>query len=142
MRHQTAYPASACLLGLLLATALPAPASELVYAPVNPNFGGNPLNGSYLLNNAEAQNKYKDSSARSRSAFKTPTALDRFVSSLESRLLSELLNDISAGNTGSLHTDLFDILITQDPDSGELLIQITDNQTGEITEITVGGLVP
>ena len=141
MRYQTANAPSLCLLGWLLAAA-PASASELVYEPVNPNFGGNPLNGSYLLNNAEAQNKYKDSSSRRSSTFKTPTALDRFVSSLESRLLNELLNDINAGNTGSLHTELFDILITQDPDTGEMLIQITDNKTGEITEITVGGLVP
>jgi curli production assembly/transport component CsgF len=30
-------------------------ASELVYHPANPTFGGNPLNGSYLLSQAQAQ---------------------------------------------------------------------------------------
>jgi curli production assembly/transport component CsgF len=30
-------------------------ASEIVYHPVNPTFGGNPLNGSFLLSTAQAQ---------------------------------------------------------------------------------------
>jgi curli production assembly/transport component CsgF len=33
----------------------PAVASEIVYHPVNPSFGGNPLNGSSLLSAAQAQ---------------------------------------------------------------------------------------
>lgn len=39
---------------LLGATAL-AQASELVYQPVNPSFGGDPLNGNWLLSQATAQ---------------------------------------------------------------------------------------
>jgi curli production assembly/transport component CsgF len=35
--------------------AAPASASEMVYHPVNPTFGGNPLNGSTLLSTAQAQ---------------------------------------------------------------------------------------
>ena len=38
-------------------------ATELVYTPVNPAFGGNPLNGSWMLNNAQAQNDHTSSSA-------------------------------------------------------------------------------
>ena len=34
-------------------------ATELVYTPVNPTFGGNPLNAAGLLANANAQNDYK-----------------------------------------------------------------------------------
>jgi curli production assembly/transport component CsgF len=30
-------------------------ASELVYRPTNPTFGGNPLNGSFLLQQAQSQ---------------------------------------------------------------------------------------
>ena len=33
----------------------PALASQMVYHPVNPTFGGNPLNGSSLLSTAQAQ---------------------------------------------------------------------------------------
>ncbi|KAB0617096.1 curli assembly protein CsgF [Castellaniella defragrans] len=42
--------------GLLLSGT--APAGQLVYVPVNPSFGGNPLNGSYLLQSAQAQKRY------------------------------------------------------------------------------------
>ena len=37
-------------------------ASGLEYTPVNPSFGGNPLNGNTLLNSAQSQNKTKDPS--------------------------------------------------------------------------------
>ncbi len=33
----------------------PASASEMVYHPVIPTFGGNPLNGTFLLSTAQAQ---------------------------------------------------------------------------------------
>ena len=40
-------------------------ASELVYHPVNPTFGGNPLNGSFLLSTAQAQGEGTKSGAQS-----------------------------------------------------------------------------
>lgn len=43
---------------LALATA-PAAASQLIYTPVNPSFGGNPLNGTFLLNKAQAENNHQ-----------------------------------------------------------------------------------
>ena len=36
----------------------PCLAGQLTYVPVNPSFGGNPLNGSYLLQSAQAQKSY------------------------------------------------------------------------------------
>ncbi len=45
----------------LLAISGPALAGTLVYTPTNPTFGGNPLNGSYLFNNAQVQNQYTQS---------------------------------------------------------------------------------
>src|SRR6201996_8369161 len=36
-------------------SAAPPTASEMVSHPVNPTFGGNPLNGSFLLSTAQAQ---------------------------------------------------------------------------------------
>ncbi len=116
-----------------------AQASELVYTPVNPNFGGSPLNGSHLLNSANAQNTYKDPSS-SNSSYERPTALERFASSLESRLLSQLMTDIGNGNTGSMATDDYIIDITDD--GGALTIMITDLATNESTEIQVNGLDP
>ncbi len=38
-----------------ISVAAPAFASEMVYHPVNPTFGGNPLNGSFLMSTAQGQ---------------------------------------------------------------------------------------
>jgi len=113
-------------------------ASELVYTPVNPSFGGNPLNGSWLLNNAQAQNDHEDPNSRLRSSIAT-SPLQRFTNQLESRLLSQLLGDLESGNTGSLETDSFIINILDD-EGGGLNIVITDKATGETSEVIVNGL--
>jgi curli production assembly/transport component CsgF len=42
-----------------------ASASQLTYAPINPTFGGNPLNGTYILSTAQAQGFGKAASASS-----------------------------------------------------------------------------
>lgn len=112
-------------------------ATELVYTPVNPNFGGNPLNGPTLLNEAQAQNDHKDPSL-SRSSVAGTTALERFSQQLQSSLLSRVLDNIQSGNTGSLTTDAFIINVVDD--SGSLSIQITDRATGEVSEVNVNGL--
>ncbi|MGE6473425.1 curli assembly protein CsgF [Serratia proteamaculans] len=96
-------------------------ATELVYTPVNPSFGGNPLNGTWLLNNAQSQNDFDDPDIQPRTAIAGTSALDRFTNQLESRLLSQLLDNISTGNTGSLSTDSF--LVNVIDDSGTLTIQ-------------------
>lgn len=48
---------------VLLTACVQASATELVHTPVNPAFGGNPLNGTWLLNNAQAQNDHDDPSS-------------------------------------------------------------------------------
>lgn len=113
-------------------------ASELVYTPVNPNFGGNPLNSSHLFNGANAINDYK--APKEDSLFEQESPLERLTSSLESRLISQLLADVGNGNTGQLITDDFILNIVDD--SGGLLIQIVDKETGETSEIQVSGLTP
>lgn len=125
---------------LVLGLSAQSGATELVYTPINPSFGGNPLNGTWLLNNAQAQNDYDDPDSKSRSAFSGTSALERFSNQLESRLLSQLLDNISSGSAGSLSTDSF--LINVIDDSGALSIQVTDRATGEISEIQVNGLAP
>lgn len=112
--------------------------SELIYTPTNPAFGGSPLNGSYLLSNAQAQDTYKNPDFAD--GFEAPSDLDRFTSSLQSRLLSQLLTDVGSGNSGSIETDAF-IVSLVDVD-GVLTVTITDRNTNEITEIVVSGLNP
>ncbi|MDH0649930.1 curli production assembly protein CsgF [Pseudomonas sp. GD03858] len=130
---------AACLLAASLGGQ--ALATELVHTPVNPAFGGNPLNGAYLLNNAQAQNDYDDPDLKDRaSAFTGTSALERFSNQLESRLLGQLLDNIGNGKTGSMATDAF--LIDVIDDSGALSIKVTDRATGEVSIIEVSGLNP
>jgi len=123
------------LAGLFLSTGVTA--TELVYTPVNPSFGGSPLNGAWLLGNAQAQNDTKDPDAIDRSSLTGTSALDRFTSQLESRLLSDLLNKMDDPNGGSLITD--DFIVNVVNLDGNLTVEITDRLTGEISEIIVNG---
>lgn len=124
-----------CALAIAVITS--ASATELVYTPVNPSFGGSPLNGTWLLGSAQAQNDYKDPDALDRSSLGGGSAIQRFTNQLEGRLLSQLLADVNDGNTGSLTTDDFIVNIIND--SGNLNIHITDLLTGEVSEIQVNG---
>lgn len=49
------YRIIAAITAIGLHASAPAFASEMVYHPVTPTFGGNPLNGSFLLSTAQAQ---------------------------------------------------------------------------------------
>lgn len=62
-------------------------AGDLIYKPINPNFGGNPFNDGILLGTANAQNSFE---APEESV--DPTA--RFVQSLQSRLFSGLARQV------------------------------------------------
>lgn len=122
----------------LLLTSSSITASELVYTPINPSFGGNPLNSSHLFNGANAINDY--AGPKDDYGFEEESAIDRLASSLESRLISQLLADVGNGNTGQLETS--DFLLNVVDDDGALLIQIVDKITGESSEIQVSGLQP
>lgn len=141
MRRQ--WMARSAALGLacggLIATAQ---ASELVYTPVNPSFGGNPLNGTWLLGNAQAQNDHSSPSPGMGAGYTGTTALERFTAQLESRLLSQLMTNIESGQTGTLTTSAFIIEIQDNANSGILSILVTDRTTGEVSEIVLSGWTP
>lgn len=136
MKQLTRKTLGALLGGMLLSAG--ASATELVYTPVNPSFGGSPLNGAWLLGNAQAQNKKKDPDALDRSSLLgNQSALDRFTSQLESRVLGDLLNGVKDGKTGAVTTDDF-IVRVYNGDAGMLIVEITDRLTGEMSEIIIG----
>lgn len=112
-------------------------ASDLVYVPTNPSFGGNPFNSSHLLGVASAQNKYKDPSAVSSS---DPAA--QFLRTLQSRLLSSLATQITdvifgenAQNSGLIRFGDQEISFVRGLDSVSLTI--TNHADGSVTEIVV-----
>lgn len=135
MNRPQQKPTGILLAGLLLSSTVTA--TELVYTPVNPSFGGSPLNGAWLLGNAQAQNDTKDPDAIDRSSLTGTSTLDRFTSQLESRLLSNLLNKMDDPNGGSLVTD--DFIVNVVNLDGNLTVEITDRLTGEVSEIVVNG---
>lgn len=59
------YWTVAAIIAIGITASAPALASEMVYHPVNPTFGGNPLNGSFLLSTAQAQGEGTKSGAQS-----------------------------------------------------------------------------
>ena len=66
-------------------------AQELVYEPINPSFGGNPFNSNHLIALANAQNDYDPPARETDSS----SDIDRFVRSLQSRLLSSLSSEVA-----------------------------------------------
>ena len=69
-----------------------ATATELVYAPLNPSFGGNPLNGSFLMSVAGAQNKFKEPTKAT--SLESQDSLSSFKRQLETRILNSIANRI------------------------------------------------
>lgn len=120
-------------------------ASELRYMPVNPTFGGNPLNATGLQANASAQNDYK--------APVTPpqTALQKFTTNIENAIISKLqtaaingLFDAKGNFNPEMGTTVkagnFQIQITTDPATGELTLVTTDVTSGQATSININAL--
>ena len=120
-------------------------ATELTYVPVNPSFGGSPLNGPVLLNSANAQNKHTDPSvSRALSALGSRSSLDQFNQRLQSMILDRIATSISGslfdsgGNLqpGTVDTSGFSITIV-DQGGGMLLITTTDKSTGATTSFQI-----
>lgn len=116
-------------------------ATEIVYKPINPSFGGNPLNASMLLNKANSQNKH-------RAPIIEKSYGERFQESLERTYLNRMVREISdmafgddvedsIFNEDSIFTsgDYEIQVITSTPDS--ITVQIKHIDNGDITIIEV-----
>lgn len=85
----------------VIAAALPvllagsaAGASELVYQPINPSFGGNPFNSAHLLGIANAVNKHDGPKSSSGFGGTGLSQASLFAQQLQSRLLSGLTDQV------------------------------------------------
>jgi curli production assembly/transport component CsgF len=114
-------------------------AQEIVYKPINPSFiGGNPFNASWLLSNADSQNKFKEDS----SGFEEKSEIDKFTDSLNRQLLNQLSRDLfqqeygSEGLTSGTYT-FGSLVVDITPTAGGLSIDIFDTNTGEQTQIII-----
>ncbi len=117
-------------------------ATEIVYTPVNPAFGGSPLNGSVLLNVAQSQNKSKDPDDPNTHAAQK-SSLEQFNENLQRSVLSQLASAatssvMSNGKLipGTVQTGDFKIVIS-DMGGGMLQITTTDKVSGASTTFQV-----
>lgn len=141
MVRKALFLALSALAWLLAGTAFAGP---IVYQPINPAFGGNPLNGTFLLNEAQLQNPYKDPSAASANAAGQKTPLQQFQDSLERAILNRIAQAVTGGIVdsqgnlipGVIQTADFTISIV-DLGGGILQITTTDKTTGQSTVFEV-----
>ncbi len=126
------------ILALLLLLCLKTSAQQLTYTPVNPNFGGNYLNYSWLLSSANAQNPFDNED--SKTGFNA-SAISGFSDTIKRQILNQLTRSLFGdGNESGDGSDegTFEIgglIITIEDIRGGSVITIIDSETGESTEI-------
>jgi len=110
-------------------------ATEIIYVPVNPTFGGNPNNAPGLMSAAQAQNSF---------TAEVNTPIETFNATLQrsilSRLASQSLNAIFGNSNkltvGTYDTEIYTVQVIQNgPNS--LTIITTDKITGETSSFVV-----
>jgi curli production assembly/transport component CsgF len=118
-------------------------ATELVYVPVNPNFGGSPSNGPGLLAVASASNKHGAQSGLGSSAL-NQSPLAQFNQTLERMVLSQLASSATSklmGPDGKLMPGTFStenfIITVTDLGGGVLRVTTTEKATGAVTSFEV-----
>lgn len=116
-------------LGLMAVFVLPAGATELIYRPVNPAFGGNPLNGPTLLNEATAQNGFKAPIAE-----KTPTPTKSQLQLFKDNLERAILNKLAFGTSQNIFDANGNINLGASLDFGDFSVQVSPNAVnGNVT---------
>ena len=130
---------------LLIAATVPASAGQLQYQPVNPTFGGNPLNGSYLLGTANANNfRYLNNPATQNALSSQLTTTQQLQQALVSSLIAQAsataVNSIlGTGGQAAVNNGTFSIggeTIIFNRNGGQINITLTD-PTGSQTQITI-----
>ncbi len=119
-------------------------ASELIYYPRNPSFGGNPAYGHVLLNSALATKTHTDPGLDEEIGLEEKTPLEQFNETLERQVVNRLTTAATSkiigpnGNLipGNLETDNFIIQIA-DIGNGMLNVTTTDKVTGATTAFMV-----
>ncbi|QWL03228.1 curli assembly protein CsgF [Shewanella indica] len=103
-------------------------ATELVYTPINPSFGGNPLNGSFLLNKAQAQNDNQPSGNEK-------DFVTRFKESLERNIINFITRGVADGDITDGVYDTGDYRVEVASTGSGVMLTITNLLSGEVTVI-------
>lgn len=111
-------------------------AGELIYRPINPSFGGNPLLGNHLLNKAQAQDTKKDPNAPDFGGF---SEVDFFIQDLRAGLVNDAIENAledGPGRESTIDNSTLSIVIRSE-NSG-FVMDILDKKSGETTTIRFG----
>jgi len=134
MRKLLVYLICGAICALLLVSVNMAAASELVYTPINPSFGGSPLNGQWLLNQAEAQNRFEVETE----------PLEQFENMLTRQIfyrMSRYIIDEAFGDYGEElqpgHYEIGNYAIDISTDGVVITVVILDIVTGDTTTVEV-----
>jgi curli production assembly/transport component CsgF len=116
-------------------------ASELMYIPANPSFGGNAANASWLMNSAQSQNELTEEDGKD--VFNRDP-LQEFKDNLNRQILSRFSSEIVQAAFGDSKEDLQegtyqigDFVVDVKPLNSNIRIIVTDNATGNQTVIEV-----
>src|SRR3954452_19997885 len=124
-------------------------ASDLVYQPVSPSFGGSPLNGSYVLGLAGANNymfnespQAKQQRAQQQQQLGDTSATDQFARQITASLLSQIASTVGQQIVGENARDSgrFSIggtSVVFNRIGGQINIDITDGSSGGRTNIQI-----
>jgi curli production assembly/transport component CsgF len=116
-------------------------AQQFTYRPINPAFGGDTFNYQWMLQSAEAQNKFTDpNSARNREDL---SDLDSFAEGLNRQLLSQLSRsllrsqiDFDEGlRPGTFTFGNLEVEVLESFDG--LVVNILDTSTGDTTQVVI-----
>ncbi len=127
-------------LGLLVFSQLTTRAQDFVYQPVNPAFGGNPYNYSWLLSSASAQNDFKEDTDPF--GFLDDDPLSGFQDDLNSQVLNEISRQLYFNQFGEngLTEGFYEFgsyEIDVSTTSEGMQIRIIDIMTGSETTVVV-----
>lgn len=115
-------------------------AQQLVYIPNNPSFGGSPLNGSWMFNEAQSQNGFTSGVTSSSLLQNDPLA--EFKDNLNRQILSQLSRNLVSSLFGENgleqgRYEIGDFIIDITPGTDGITILINDLSTGGQTTIIV-----
>lgn len=116
-------------------------ATELIYQPVNPSFGGSPLNGQWMLNSAQIQDPHgflKEPPRSMPGRDPLETFQDRLTNQILYRLSGQIV-DAAFGEEG-LEPGQYvvgDYSLNVSTDAGGISVVITDIGTGNTTTIQI-----
>jgi curli production assembly/transport component CsgF len=125
---------------VIVFTAVSLMGDELIWTPINPSFGGNYLNASWMMQQAEAQNKLKAKTDRYDPYERDP--LKDFSESLNRQILSRLSSRLiqsafGESDLGPGHYEIGDYIIDIGSTDSGITIDITDPTSGTKTSMEI-----